>query len=43
MNFLAKSILGGFGIKLKQFPNESISDPKPLYGGTLIIVFFYFF
>ena len=30
----AKSRRGGFGIKLRQLPSESSSEPKPLCGGT---------
>ena len=30
---LIKSLLGGFGIKLRQLQSESSSEPKLLYGG----------
>jgi len=30
---LIKSLLGGFGIRLRQLQRESSSEPNPLYGG----------
>lgn len=41
MNILFKFLWGGFGIKLKQLPRESSSDPYPLYGGICISYFWY--
>jgi hypothetical protein len=33
---LKKSFFGGFGTNLNIYPNESYSDPIPLWGGIII-------